>query len=62
LASVYEDFGHTDPEVLKRLPEVPQVMKDLKRGIEAYKTGKMVAWDEVKQETGIEGNSLSLSS
>ncbi|PKB71922.1 MAG: hypothetical protein BZY87_02840 [SAR202 cluster bacterium Io17-Chloro-G6] len=54
LGPLYEDFGDIDREVLRKLPEIPQVMKDLKRGIEAYRTGKMVAWDEVKEEIGIE--------
>lgn len=54
LAPLYEDFGETDREELRHLPEIPQVAKDLKRGIEAYKTGQMVPWDEVKEELGIE--------
>ena len=54
LSPLYEDFGDTDREVLRRLPENPQVMRDLKRGIEAYRTGKMVAWDELIEEIGNE--------
>ena len=54
LASLYEDFGDPDLDALKHLPEIPQVMKDLKRGITAFKSGRMVAWDEVKEELGIE--------
>ena len=54
LAPLYDDFGDTDREALRRFPENPQVVKDLKRGIEAYRTGKMVAWDELKEEIGIE--------
>ena len=54
LAALYEDFGDSDREVLRHLPENPQVVKDLKRGINAFKSGQMVAWDEVKEELGIE--------
>ena len=54
LPVLYEDFGEPDREALRRLPEIPEVMKDLKKGIEAYQSGRMVAWDEVKEELGIE--------
>ena len=54
LPSVFEDFGEADREVLRHLPDNPQVMKDLKRGIEAFKSGRMVPWDEVKEELGIQ--------
>ena len=53
LVGLYEDFGEPDREALRHLPENPQVIKDLKRGIEAFKSGRMVAWDEVKEELGI---------
>lgn len=54
LAFLYEDFGEPDREALRHLPEIPQVMRDLKRGINAFKSGRMVDWDEVKEELGIE--------
>ena len=54
LPGVFEDFGESDREVLRHLPDNPQVMKDLKRGIEAFKSGRMVPWDEVKAELGIQ--------
>ena len=54
LAFIFEDFGEPDLEVLKRFPENPQVMKDLKRGIEAFNSGQMVDWDDVKKELGIQ--------
>ena len=50
----FDDLGDYDRGTLSRMPENPQVMKDLKRGIEAFKSGRMVAWDEVKEELGIE--------
>tara|TARA_R100000501_G_C2535967_1_gene56849 strand:+ start:312 stop:473 length:162 start_codon:yes stop_codon:yes gene_type:complete len=43
-----------DRNSLRHMPENPQVLKDLKRGIEAFKSGRMVAWAEVKEELGIE--------
>ena len=54
LAFLYEDFGKPDRDALRRLPENPQVMKDLKRGVEAFRSGRMVDWDEVKEELGIQ--------
>jgi uncharacterized phage-associated protein len=54
LPDVFEDFGGMDPEAPRHLPENPQVMKDLKKGIEAFRSGQMVDWDEVKEELGIE--------
>ena len=54
LPKLFEDFGGLDREILRHLPENPQVIKDLKRGIEAFKSGRMVAWDEVKEELGIQ--------
>ena len=53
LPNIHDEFGTLDRETLRRLPEDPQVMKDLKRGIDAMKAGKMVPWDEVKKEFGI---------
>ncbi|MCH7713770.1 MAG: DUF4065 domain-containing protein [Chloroflexi bacterium] len=54
LPALSEYFGEFVQENIRHLPENPQVMKDLKRGIEAFKSGRMVAWDEVKEELGIE--------
>ena len=54
LPALFEDFGGLDRETLSHLPKNPQVMKDLKRGIEAFNSGRMVAWDEVKEELGIQ--------
>ena len=54
LSSQFEAAGAPDPESLRHLPENPQVMKDLKRGVEAFKSGRMVAWSEVKEELGID--------
>ena len=54
LTYLYEDFGEPDREALRHLPENSQVMKDLKRGVEAFNSGRMVDWDEVKEELGIE--------
>jgi len=54
MPSLFEDFGAIDRETLRNLPENPQVLNDLKRGIEAFKSGRMVAWDEVKEELVIE--------
>ena len=53
MPALFEDFGGIDREVLRHLPNNPQVMKDLKKGIEAFRSGEMVAWDEVKEELGI---------
>ena len=53
MPALFEEFGEIDREVLRHLPNNPQVMKDLKKGIDAFKSGEMVAWDEVKEELGI---------
>ena len=54
LPSLYEDFGEPDRESLRHFPEIPQVMSDLKKGMKEFKSGRMVAWDEVKEELDIE--------
>ena len=54
LPMLSEHFGELVRENFRHLPENPQVMKDLKRGIEAFNAGRMVDWDEVKEELGIE--------
>ena len=53
LSEICEYFPTIDRETLRRMPENPLVMKDLKRGIDAMKSGQMVAWSQVKEELGI---------
>ena len=53
LPNVFQDFAEMDRETLRYLPENPQVIKDLKRGIDAFKSGQICVWDEVKEELGI---------
>ena len=48
-----EEFPPMNRETLRRMPEDPQVMKDLKRGIDAMKAGEMVPWDEMKKNLGL---------
>ncbi len=54
LPTLSKYFGEFVGENLRRLPENPQVMKDLKKGIDAFNAGSMVPWEEVKEELGIE--------
>ena len=53
LSEIYEYFPTIDRETLRRMPENPLVMKDLKRGIDAMKSRQMIAWSQVKEELGI---------
>ena len=53
IAPVFEEARESERNTLRSLAENPQVMKDLKRGVDAFKSGRMVAWNEVKEELGI---------
>ena len=47
-------FPTPDRETLKRMPDDPQVRRDLKRGIAAMKAGQMTVWEEMKGRLGIQ--------
>ena len=53
-ANLYEEFGDLEPGELRRFPENRRVMKDLKRGVAAFKSGQMIDWTDVKERPGIE--------
>lgn len=53
LGVLFEGASEPEREVLRQMPNHPQVMADLKKGIQAFKAGEMVDWNEVKEELGI---------
>lgn len=54
LPTLSKEFEEFVRENFRHRPEHPHVMKDLKRGVEAFNSGRMVDWDGVKEELGIE--------
>lgn len=53
LPTLFQDFADMDSDTLRQLPKDPQVTKDLKRGVEAFKSGQLLAWDQIREELGI---------